>query len=69
MILNIVTNEPDCIEQSLNANLSNDWKITSLGEIAKGIYEYFLEPKNDDKVLSVETLLEIGVEPWDIRIR
>lgn len=69
MILNIVTNTPNWVWQDLNDFYGEKWNITDIGEVAKGIHEYSMVPKDECCALSVENLLELGISPWNIRIR
>lgn len=69
MILNIVTKTPNRVLDDLHFFWSSEWNISYLGEVAKGIHEYSLVPKGEESVLSVENLLELNIDPWNIRIR
>lgn len=69
MILNIVTKTPNRVLDDLNFFWSSEWNISYLGEVAEGIHEYSLVPKGEERVLSVENLLELNIDPWNIRIR
>lgn len=69
MILNIVTNTPDYVLEDLYNFWATEWNITYLGEVAKGIHEYSMVPKEEGRVLSIENLLELGYTPWNLRIR
>lgn len=67
MRLNIVTDNGKKVLNDLRELLGPRWLVDSGGEIAKGIHEYTLMP-DGDFVISVENLLELGIEPHNIRI-
>lgn len=68
MILNIVTNNPQYVLKKLQATLTPYWDVEHYRGVAEDIHEYKLTPTVDDVCLNVETLLETGIRPWDIRI-
>lgn len=67
MRLNIVTDNKDKVLNDLNGLFGNDWHVSYIKEAASGIHEYSLVPKRY-VVISVENLLELGIEPHNIRI-
>lgn len=68
MILNIVTNNPQYVLKKLQVTLTQCWDVEYCRSVADDIHEYKLIPAVDDVCLNVETLLETGIRPWDIRI-
>lgn len=68
MILNIVTHNPQYVLEKLQATLTPYWDVEHYRGVAEDIHEYKLTPAVDDVCLNVETLLETGIRPWDIRI-
>lgn len=68
MILNIVTHNPQYVLEKLQATLTPYWDVEYYRGVAEDIHEYKLTPAVDDVCLNVETLLETGIRPWDIRI-
>lgn len=68
MILNIVTNDPQYVLKKLQVTLTKCWDVEYYRSVADDIHEYKLIPAVDDVCLNVETLLETGIRPWDIRI-
>lgn len=68
MILNIVTHNPQYVLEKLQATLTPCWDVEHYRGVAEDIHEYKLTPAVDDVCLNVETLLETGIRPWDIRI-
>lgn len=67
MKLNIVTDNGESVLNDLRRLFGNEWLVSHDGEIEKGIHDYTLVPKGEF-VISVENLLELGVEPHNIRI-
>ena len=67
MKLNIVTDNGERVLNDLRRLFGTEWLVSRDGETAKGIHDFTLVPKGDF-VTSVENLLELGVEPHNIRI-
>ena len=67
MKLNIVTDNGESVLNDLRRLFGNEWLVSHDGEIEKGIHDYTLVPKGEF-VISVENLLELGVEPHNIGI-
>lgn len=73
MRLNIVTENFIKVNEDLVSLFGEKWHITYSGMVAKNIHDFTLSPKDYEvnectQVLSVENLLELGIEPHNIRI-
>ena len=73
MRLNIVTENFIKVNQDLESLFGEKWHITYGGMVAENIHDFTLSPKDYEvneytQVLSVENLLELGIEPHNIRI-
>lgn len=69
MVLNIVTKNPGWVMQDLKDLYGEAHDIVYLGEVAKNIHEFSLTPHQKGMAISLEALLELGLEPWNIRIK
>lgn len=67
MRLNIVTDNGERVLNDLRGLFGAEWLVSHDGEIAEGIHDYTLVSKGEF-VISVENLLELGIEPHNIRI-
>ena len=52
----------------LQSILLHNFNVEYYRSVADCIHEYKLTPIKDDACLSVEQLLETGIQSWDIRI-
>lgn len=68
MVLNIVTDHPQWVLEDLQRILLQGWNVEYYRNVADGIHEYKLTPIKNGACLSVEQLLETGVQSWNIRI-
>ena len=73
MRLNIVTENFIKVNEDLVSLFGEKWHITYGGMVAENIHDFTLSPKDYEvneytQVLSVENLLELGIEPHNIRI-
>lgn len=73
MRLNIVTENFIKVNQDLESLFGEKWHITYGGMVAENIHDFTLSPKDYEvnectQVMSVENLLELGIEPHNIRI-
>lgn len=67
MKLNIVTDNGERVLNDLRGLFGAEWLVSHDGEIVEGIHDYTLVSKGEF-VISVENLLELGIEPHNIRI-
>ena len=67
MKLNIVTDNGESVLNDLRRLFGAEWLVSHDGEIVECIHDYTLVSKGEF-VISVENLLELGIEPHNIRI-
>lgn len=69
MILNIVTDKPEMVRENIEFLFGKSWVVSAPDRVAQTIYEFNLTPRDGDQIMSVENLLELGISPYNIRIR